>query len=166
MESPQTPPNPEQKQFVLPERNPVTHAAHRREVLWQVTVPLAIGCLLLVAGVVGVILAAVGANQDISRWSDVSMIWLFLPVLPVALFILIIVIGLAYGVTAILGVLPGYARLVQDYFILFEMKVKVFAASIVEPVLKVRAWQAGWLRARKSIGEQAQELRGKRDMVP
>lgn len=149
---------PPPKQFVLPERNPVTHAAHRREVWWQITFPLLIGGLLLLAVLVGVIVAAVGANQGVSRWADVSLIWLLLPVLPMAFLLLVVTAGITYGITALLRVFPGYARLVQDYFLLFEAKVKEIDDRIVEPVLKLRAWQIGIQQARTSVQEQMSEL--------
>ena len=65
----------EKPQFVLPERNPKTHAAHRRDVLRQITLPLVIGSLLLVAVMALVIIAAAGANGEVRRWvngEDVS----------------------------------------------------------------------------------------------
>ncbi len=154
-----TPQTPQPKQFVLPERNPVTHAAHRREVFWQITLPLLIGGLLLLAALVGVIVAAVGANVGVSRWADVSLIWLLLPVLPLALGILAVTAAITYGVTALLGVFPGYARLVQDYFLLFERKVKELDARIVEPVLKLHAWLAGLRQAKSSLKAQIDGLR-------
>jgi len=153
-----TPQTPQPKQFVLPERNPVTHAAHRREVWWQITLPLLIGGLLLLAALVGVIVAAVGANEGVSRWADISLIWLLLPVLPLALLILIVTAAITYGVTALLGIFPGYARLVQDYFLLFEGKVKALNERIVAPVLKVHAWLAGVRQARHSLQAQLHEL--------
>lgn len=46
-----------QAKFQLPERNPVTHAAHRREVFWQITFPFLIALIILLGLVAGVIFA-------------------------------------------------------------------------------------------------------------
>ena len=71
----------EKPEFVLPERNPKTHAAHRKEVGWQITLPLIIGCLLLALLMTGVIWSAAGANPELRRWADISLVWTLLPAL-------------------------------------------------------------------------------------
>ena len=76
--------------FKYPERNPKTHATHRREVFWQITLPLIIGILLMVAAIVAIILSATQPVTDLERWAGVSLIWMILPSLFFALIILVI----------------------------------------------------------------------------
>ena len=148
----------DKKRFVLPERNPRTHAEHRREVFWQITVPLLVGILLLLAAVAGVILGATKPVSDVGRWADVSLVWLILPTLVFALLFLIILIGLVYGITKLLGIMPRIARQVQVYFELAREKVRQFTNIIVEPFLKAHSLSAAARQAGRSVKTQADEL--------
>jgi len=139
----------EKPQFVLPERNPQTHAAHRRDVLRQITLPLVIGGLLLVAGMALVIIAAAGANGEVRRWADLSLIWLILPALIFSLLILGLLFGLTYLVSKLLGILPGYARLVQDGYTGLSGKVMHLSDALVLPLLKLKGWSAAARKARQ-----------------
>jgi hypothetical protein len=129
--------------FQLPERNPSTYAVHRREVFWQITFPLAIALLLILCMVTGVILAGVKGLGDISRWADISLIWLLIPLIVLTLISFFAVTGFIYLITRLLGVLPGYARLGQDYVRLFQVRSKQIANQVVEPFLKLRSFKAG-----------------------
>ena len=139
----------EKPQFVLPERNPQTHAAHRRDVLRQITLPLITGSLLLVACMALVIIAAAGANGEVRRWADVSLVWLLLPALFFSLLILGLLIGITYLVSKLLGVLPGYARLVQDGYTTLTGKVMHLSDALILPVLKLKGWLAAARKARQ-----------------
>jgi xanthine/uracil permease len=139
----------EKPQFVLPERNPQTHAAHRRDVLRQITLPLVIGSLLLVAGMALVIIAAAGASGEVRRWADISLVWLILPALFFSLLILGLLTGITYLVSKLLGVLPGYARLVQDGYTTLTGKVMRLSDALVLPLLKLKGWAAAARKARQ-----------------
>jgi len=129
--------------FQVPERNPATHAIHRREVFWQITFPLIIA-LLLILGLVGVVIfAGFQGLGEVSRWADVSLIWLLLPALVVVLVMLLMLSGVVYLITRLLAILPGYARLAQDFFYLVQVRVKSISDKLVEPVLKLRSFKAG-----------------------
>jgi hypothetical protein len=129
--------------FVLPERNPVTHAAHRREVFWQITFPLILTLLILLGLAAFVIYTGFQGAGSVSRWADISLIWLLLPAVVVTLVVLLILIGLVYLISKLLGVFPGYARLVQNYFHLAQVRTRSIADKVVEPVLKLRSLKAG-----------------------
>lgn len=121
----------------------MTHAAHRREVFWQITFPLILALLILLGLAGFVIYAGFQSSAGVSRWADVSLIWLLLPAVVATLIVLVILSGLVYLVSKLLGVFPGYARLVQDYFYLVQVRTKSIADKLVEPVLKIRSYKAG-----------------------
>jgi hypothetical protein len=129
-------------EFQLPPRNPQTHAAHRRQTFWQITSPLLLALLFLLAAVGGVIWAGVGANPQVSRWADVSLIWLLLLPLALSLLVLALLGGLVYLTVVIIKALPGYASLVQGYFRLAAEKVSCFADRVTAPVIKLHEVQA------------------------
>ncbi len=161
MDTNQSPAPSEPKKFVLPERNPVTHAAHRREMLLQVTMPLVIAILILLAGVFGVIYSATQGPDDISRWADISLVWLLAPALIGAVTLFAVLVAVTYGLAKLLGVFPGYARLVQDYFLLAQVRARQVSDRLVEPVLKMRSRQAGAQRGREATREQWEDFKSK-----
>lgn len=179
------------KPFILPKRNPLTHARHRKEVLWQVTVPLIIGGLLLVAGIVALLVMTVNEARleqamplpentarlgDITpeeaalvyyqrgttaRLANVSQMWLLGPLLVFLLLTLLVLVGLAYLFTKLLGVLPGYMRLAQDFMALAALRVRHVLDAAVEPVLKAKSFTASARQARLAVLQQVSELLGK-----
>ena len=131
----------DKKLSVPPLRNPKTHQAHSREVLWQIAIPVLIGLLAMLGLAVVVTFGSAGS---VDRWGEISMVWLILPLFFFALFFLAILAGLIYATTYLLGILPPYALLVQDMFVKLNGKVKSSADAVVEPVLRMHAFRAGW----------------------
>jgi uncharacterized membrane protein len=125
------------------ERNPKTHAEHRREAFWQITFPLVIGILLLLAAVAVIILSATQPVTDVGRWADVSLMWLILPSLIFALILLVLLIGFVYLISYLLRLIPHYALIVQLYFEAGKNKVSQLSNLSIEPILRIRAiWAA------------------------
>jgi FtsH-binding integral membrane protein len=122
-----------------PKRNPLTHRLHQREVLLQVTLPLAIG---LTALLVLAVLASISGPESASLFADVSLIWLIIPVMVVSLIFLVLLAALAYGVIWLVGALPGFAYQVQGFFTLVATKSKQVGDVIVEPILRVQSLAA------------------------
>lgn len=124
-------------------RNPKTHAEHRRQVFWQITLPLVIGSLVVLGTLAVIIFSATQPVTDLSRWADISLIWLILPSLILALIILAILVALVVLITYVMRVIPRYALIVQLYIELAKDKLnKVFNFS-VEPLLRIKTiWAA------------------------
>lgn len=134
---------------VPPARNPQTHAAHRKEVWWQITLPLIIGCLLLALAIAGVIWTAAGSGDQISRWADTSLICLT----PLPLFFGLLGLGVLVGITILvsklLGALPSFAWRVHLFFALLQQKTLKISNALVAPSLKLKGWTAGIRRVRQ-----------------
>lgn len=132
----------------LPERNPVTHQKHRGEVLWQITLPLAIGGVYVL---VTTIIAISGEREAVSLWADISLVWLILPIIVITLVFTLILAALLYGVTRLLGALPLYARQAQNIFTLIGVRVRKGADAAVEPVLRIQGLLAAWRALRRKL---------------
>jgi len=135
------------KNAVLPERNPKTHAQHRREVFWQITLPLLIGILLLLAVVAGVVYSATQPAAELDRWGSVSLMWLILPSLFIALILMAFLAGLVYLVSQLLRLIPPYANVAQQYFEKGKTKVAQLSNLSIEPVVRLRSYWAVLRRA-------------------
>lgn len=129
-----------------PKPNPVTQRKHRQEVLWQITLPLALGALLVLAAGAGVVYAGATQTGPVDRWASISIIWLIIPTMFLTLIFLVVTAGLAYGIIWLIGALPKYTRQIQDVFVLIDAQVRKAADAIVEPTLRVQSFTAG-LRA-------------------
>ncbi len=125
------------------ERNPVTHARHRREVFWQITLPLLLVVVLCLALSALVFSAPWG---DASHWADVSTIWLiFLTFLP-GLILTLILAGFAALTFYLLRKLPGLFYKLYGFTLKVGAKIDQLGNRVVEPVLRVHSFQAS-LRA-------------------
>ena len=131
----------------VPERNQQTHLAHRREVLWQITVPSIAGIILLLAVAV---LASLSGSAPARLWGDVALIWLILPMLVVLLVFTVILGGLVYLVVRLNLALPGLAFKAQDLVRAVQDKLTAAADLAVKPVFKVEGMRAS-LKSMKSI---------------
>ncbi len=142
-ESPQSP--------QLPEPNPITTAEHRRQTFWQIKFPLLVGVLLMVLAGLGVVLAAATGGGDISRWSDISVIWLITPMLLLTLIISVLTAGMVYMVGKLLPVLPRYTHLLLGYFVQVSRRVESISNAAVEPFLRAHSASASMKAFQKAI---------------
>ncbi|MEJ2757003.1 MAG: hypothetical protein P8046_00850 [Anaerolineales bacterium] len=123
----------------LPEPNPVTRAAHRRDYRRGVLFPL-IGFIVLLVGLgVAFVLLPVG---DVTTWSQIATILLVLLALLLGLITLVILGGLVYLVSYILGILPGYTRMAQDGIETIKKQAIKGADITAKPVIQVQSFLA------------------------
>ena len=123
----------------LPEPNPVTKAAHQRDYRRSVLFPL-IGFILLLVGVtVAFVLLPVG---DVPTWSQIATILLIMLALLLGLIVLVILGGLVYLVSYVLGILPGYTRMAQDGIETIKRQAIKGADISAKPIIQVQSFLA------------------------
>jgi hypothetical protein len=130
----------------LPERNPITGQTHKREVFWQIYLPAIIGGILLLLIAAGVLIATYRGTARLDTWAAVSEIILVVPAMLATVIFAALAVGSIYLVTRLLGIAPGYARLVQDFFTLVRVRVRKAADASAEPFLRINSFGAS-LRA-------------------
>ncbi|MBN2500568.1 MAG: hypothetical protein JXB38_07330 [Anaerolineales bacterium] len=121
-----------------PPRNPHTHRRHRRETFWQITLPLILGALVMLGLAVWAVLTATGGSS-VEHAAGAALIFLLIPAMFMALFVLAILGGLAYLVILVNGKLPPYLRQAQDFFARARDFVGMTADKLVEPVLRAQS---------------------------
>lgn len=124
----------EKARFPSPAEHP-SHQLHRRQLWTQILLPM-LGALILVIAVV--ILAAVSTfheNGEVERWAAISTIWMVIPLMAAGLFLLIVFLGLIYGMARLLALLPPYTGQAQRFAWRVEGAVKRGADLAVRPVL-------------------------------
>jgi hypothetical protein len=123
----------------LPERNPVTHKVHGRQVLWQITLPLVVGVVVVL---VLAVLAGMAGEAEASLWADISVIFLLIPTMLVALLFLLLFAGLIYILLRALKIIPNYARIVQNFIYKVERRVRSGANKAAEPIFRYHSFVA------------------------
>jgi predicted PurR-regulated permease PerM len=124
----------------LPERNPATQKMHNRQTFWQITLPLGVGGAIVLTFAV---LSSFTEGAAASRWADISLIFLIIPLLFASLLFLAVTAALIYGLARLLKVIPAYALSAQALAFKMERRVRAIADALTEPVFKARSAKAG-----------------------
>jgi hypothetical protein len=132
-------------------RNPATQAIHRRQVFWQITLPLVILAVIFLALAVVVSLSGLGYQ---SRWADISAIWCLCPNLFVLLSCVGVLGGMVYGLFRLQQWLPGKLFSLQNFSLKVRDGVQKASDAAVEPVLRARSSRAG----QKALWQNVRDL--------
>ncbi len=134
-----------------------TNPQHRREVTWQIFLPIVLASMVILGLSVWTAVAAAGQREQSSAWASVSAIFLITPVCLGGVVLFALIGAAVYGMNKLLCLLPLYTRLVQLYVFRAGIYLQIAFDRVAEPFLKVQsnraAWQAFWdkiLRKKKN----------------
>lgn len=130
-------------------RNPRTQAKIRRDVIWQMAVPL--GLAVVAAITLAVLVVLPGGAAARSPWADVSLIFLSLPTIVAGLITAVVVWALVAGLVYVLRELPPFFKLVQDFMAVVSYRVQTGADKVSSVFLSIRAVAAGAQRAAQDV---------------
>ncbi len=133
------------------QRNPLTHRQHRREVFWQITVPVLIGGLILL---VFALMATQMGMIETSRWADISLIWLIIPMMLFGLITLALLAASVYATIKIILVLPGAAYRLHCFLIRLSGSVRTTGDRLVEPVVRVKGFSASLKSFKRQVSRK------------
>lgn len=114
-----------------------SYKRHRKELVWQIILPVVLTSLLLIALIVLITIATFRNNGDVGRWAAVSTIWIVIPIIIGLLIFTALLGGLVYLMMKLLNVTPTYTSLAQDYVYLAVGYIKRASEAIVQPVLQL-----------------------------
>ena len=112
-----------------------SYKRHRREMMWQIVLPVAFAALLFIALIVLINIATFTQGGDVGRWAAISTMWIVIPVMVAGLILLVILAGLIYLMFRLLGITPTYTGIAQDYVNKAAVYVKRGTEMAVKPVL-------------------------------
>jgi len=81
----------------------------------QIILPVVLSALLMVLAVILISLATFKSDGDVARWAAVSTIWIIIPILIGGLITFALLAALVYGMSRVLGAIPHYTGIAQDY---------------------------------------------------
>ena len=120
-----------------------SYLKHRKQVAWQVILPVVLTSLLIVALIVLVNIATFNQGGDVGRWAAISTIWIVIPIMFGLLIFLALLVGLVYLMKKLLNVTPTYTGMAQDYVHIGAGYIRRAADAIVKPVLQLNGILAG-----------------------
>ncbi|MCS7248317.1 MAG: hypothetical protein NZ840_08755 [Anaerolineales bacterium] len=126
--------------------NPQTAEKHRRESLFQITLPFVLAVVLL--GGLALSLGRVTAF-NVSQGARIALIGLILPAMLLGALLLGLTTALLVGVTKAIDILPSYASLVQQVSAMLAQRTRKVADASVAPLLRLQEWAAIWQRLRR-----------------
>ena len=112
-----------------PVLSPTLHA-HKRQLAWQILVPLLV---VMALAITAAVLISIGAASASRTWADVSTIWLILPMLFLALFVVIVLGFMIYGISKLLQVTPHYSGKAQDFLVQLSSGTRKIADGAASP---------------------------------
>jgi energy-coupling factor transporter transmembrane protein EcfT len=119
----------------LPQPVHESYKKHRRELAWQIILPMALSVVGFVALIVLIYFATFEGDGDVGRWTAISTIWIVIPVMLAGLILLALIGGLVYLMKRLLNVAPTYTGMAQDYVHIAAGYIKRGTEMAVKPVL-------------------------------
>jgi len=107
---------------------------HKRQFAWQIVVPF-----LVMAGVIiaGVVLVVSGGSKQTGVWADVSIIWMLIPLLVLALFLAAVLGLLIYGMAKLTQIMPRFTGRAQGFADAVSVGARKVADGSAKPVMWV-----------------------------
>ena len=122
------------------QRNLITHEAHRRQAFWQIYFPLIFFGVLVV---VAIALALFSEDEGVSKWSDISLIFMIsLTMVTFVIVTILLVVSVIYT-RRLSKATPYFFFIVQKYAYLVELRVKRASTMTAEPFIRFNSYIAG-----------------------
>jgi len=115
---------------------------HRRQRALLIWLPLGLAVVILVGLAAWLVLSAGSMGPALVKLSDVSAIWLILPLCLAGLFFLILMCGVIYLNLVIYRKLPVLDRKVLAVFRLIQNGIRRGADQTVSPIYGINSWSA------------------------
>lgn len=121
----------------LPHPEHLSYLSHRKQRNMQIILPVVLSAVLMVAVVVLISLATFNSGGDVARWAAISTIWIIIPTLIAGLIVLALLLALIYGLARLLGALPYYTGIAQDYIYIARTYIIRGADTISNSIISV-----------------------------
>ena len=121
------------------ERNPVTRAKHKKQIFWQIQMPLIVVGILVLIAIIVVLLAS--ATQ-IATWANISVFYMGLIFLVVALIFTAITIIMSYYLYRANRKLPFLTFQGQRFLFILENRMHRISDKSVEPFVRLHSFVA------------------------
>ena len=122
----------------LPHPQHESYLRHRRQRTTQIILPVILAALLIAAAAVWIAIAGFRGGGDLSRWGAISAIWIVIPMIFGVLILTVLLAGLVYLMSRLLGILPRYTAQAQELVYRLEGILHRAMDTAVKPVFGVQ----------------------------
>jgi hypothetical protein len=122
---------------MIPQPVHESYLRHRKQIVWQIILPVTLTSLLIVALIVLINIATFNQGGDVARWAAISTIWIVIPIMIGMLIFLALMVGLVYLMKKLLNITPTYTGMAQDYVHIAAGYIRRALDAIVNPVLQL-----------------------------
>jgi len=126
----------------IPQPVRLSYQRHRKQLMWQIVMPIVLTTLLIIAAIVLINIATFRDGGDVARWAAVSTIWIVIPIMIGLLIVFAIFVGLVYLMAKLLNITPTYTGQLQDLVYKLAGYIKRGADAVVKPVLGFEGFKA------------------------
>jgi hypothetical protein len=114
-----------------------SYLKHRKQVTWHIILPVALATLFVVGVFVVLCVGAFRGNGDVSRWAQISTIWIIIPIMIGMVIFFALLLGMIYLIMKLLNIAPTYTGLAQDYVHRTGVYVKRGTEMAVKPIFAI-----------------------------
>jgi hypothetical protein len=118
----------------LPQPVHESYKRHRKQLAWQIILPVVLSAILIIALIVLINIATFRDGGDVGRWAAISTIWIVVPIMIGLIIMLALLGGLVYLMAKLLNIMPTYTGMAQDYVHIAVGYIKRGADAVVKPV--------------------------------
>mgnify|MGYP003406510502 CR=1 FL=1 len=103
----------------------------------QILIPLLAAVIVILVIATLTSIATFRDDGEVGRWAAISVIWIIIPIMAAGLLLLIVFIGIIYGMARLLALVPGYTGQAQKIVWRIEGYIKRGTEQAVQPILAV-----------------------------
>ena len=115
-----------------------SYLKHRRQLAWQIILPVIFASILLIVLIVLINIATFRDNGDVARWAAISTLWIVMPIMLGMLIFLALLAGIIYLLSKLLHVTPRYTGLAQDYVYKIAAQIKRALDAMVKQIIEMQ----------------------------
>jgi len=114
--------------------------SHRNQINWQVGLPLAIACIIVIGIAIILIIgtSSGSAIRDLTYWASISIIILLIPCMIGCIFLMGLLFGSIFGLSKGLSVLPVYLKIGDIYINQLFTLITNFADKSINPIIQIK----------------------------
>jgi hypothetical protein len=112
---------------------------HRKQVLWQIAVPIGVTILIIFAIATMSVIASGKDFETGLHWANISTILLISPVIGISLIFFIVLALCIYGLSRLLIVIPDFFFKILTYFDLVKTYARIASDYLTNPIVAASA---------------------------
>lgn len=120
-----------------------TQQTHKIQMWLQILVPLIFFSILAVVGIVFAVLSTSGALENTGQFASIALIIIILPILLMSLLALALLVGIIFGISKVINIIPMYSLKFQTYFYKIIIALVQVSNSITNPIINTRSRLSG-----------------------